>query len=98
MRTTRWTALAARRRDTRHGWRRPYRSFFPDAPNVAELFAANPDRLVLPVESAAALENRVTLEGPDKKQVFERVLGREELPIRTAMEASVRPMQIFWAE
>lgn len=88
-------------------------SFFPDAPDVAELLAADPDRLVLPVKSAAALENRLTLtlgkiveagflalhiEGPDKKQVLERVLIGEELPIRAAMEASVRPMEIFWAE
>src|SRR5262249_44680104 len=57
-------------------------SFFSDAANVAELLATDADKLVLPVESAAAHEHRLTLtlgkivsagflalhtEGPDKK-------------------------------
>lgn len=88
-------------------------SFFPDAPNVAELLAADASKLVLPVESAAAQEHRLTLtlgkiveagfvalhiEGPDKRQVLERALGGEKLPIRAAIEASPRPVEIFWAE
>lgn len=88
-------------------------SFFPDASNVAELLAADPDRLVLPVESAAAQEHRLTLtlgkiveagllalhiEGPDKRQVLDRALAGETLPIRAAFEASPRPVEIFWAE
>lgn len=88
-------------------------SFFPDAPNVADLLAADAGKLVLPVESAAAQEHRLTLtlgkiveagflalhiEGPDKKQVLDRVLAGEELPIRKAIEASPRPVEIFWAQ
>ena len=88
-------------------------SFFPDAPDVAELLAADANKLVLPVESVAAQEHRLTLtlgriveagflalhiEGPDKKQVLDRVLAGERLPVRAAMEASPRPVEIFWAE
>ena len=36
-------------------------SFFPDAVDVAELLAADADKLVLPVESVAAHEHRWTL-------------------------------------
>ncbi len=36
-------------------------SFFPDAPNVSELLAADADKLVQPVESVAAREHRLTL-------------------------------------
>jgi 6-phosphogluconolactonase len=88
-------------------------SFFPDAPDVAELLAADVAKLVLPVESATAQEHRLTLtlgkiveagflalhiEGPDKRQVLDRALGGEKLPIRAAIEASPRPVEIFWAE
>ena len=88
-------------------------SFFPDAPDVAELLAADASKLVLPVESATAHERRLTLtlgkiveagflalhiEGADKRQVLERALGGEKLPIRAAIDASPRPVEIFWAE
>ena len=88
-------------------------SFFPDAADVAELLAADADKLVLPVESVAAHEHRLTLtlgkiveagflalhiEGPDKRQVLDRALSGEKLPIRAAIEASPRPVEIFWAE
>ena len=88
-------------------------SFFPDAADVAELLAADADKLVLPVESVAAHEHRLTLtlgkiveagflalhiEGPDKRQVLDRALGGETLPIRAAIEASPRPVEIFWAQ
>jgi 6-phosphogluconolactonase len=88
-------------------------SFFPDAADVAELLAADADKLVLPVASVAAQEHRLTLtlgriveagfvalhiEGPDKRQVLDRALSGEKLPIRAAMEASPRPVEIFWAE
>jgi len=88
-------------------------SFFPDAPNVAELLAEDAGTLALPVESAAAHEHRLTLtlgriveagllalhiEGPDKRQVLDRALAGEKLPIRAAIEASPRPVEIFWAE
>ena len=36
-------------------------SFFPDAPNLAELLAADAAKLVLPVEAASAGEHRLTL-------------------------------------
>src|SRR5690606_19201481 len=88
-------------------------SFFPDASDVAELLAADAQKLVLPVESATAREHRLTLtlgriveagflalhiEGSDKRQVLDRALGGEELPIRAAIEASPRPVEIFWAQ
>jgi 6-phosphogluconolactonase len=88
-------------------------SFFPDAPDVAELLAADAGKIVLPVESASAQEHRLTLtlgkiveagflalhiEGPDKRQVLDKALAGEKLPIRAAIEASPRPVEIFWAE
>ncbi len=88
-------------------------SFFPDAPNLAEILAADASKLVVPVESTSAQEHRLTLtlgkiveagflalhiEGPDKRQVLDRALGGEALPIRVAMEESPRPVEIFWAE
>lgn len=87
-------------------------SFFPDAANVAQLLAAAPAKLVLPVESATAQEHRLTLtlgkiveagllalhiEGDDKKQVLDRALSGEALPIRAAIAASPRPVEIYWA-
>ena len=88
-------------------------SFFPDAADVAELLAAPADDLALPVESATAQEHRLTLtlgkiveagflalhiEGPDKKDVLDRVLAGEKLPIGVAIAAAPRPVEIFWAE
>ncbi len=88
-------------------------SFFPDAPDVAELLAADAAKLVLPVESVTAQEHRLTLtlgkiveagflalhiEGPDKRQVLDSALAGEKLPIRAAIDASPRPVEIFWAE
>lgn len=88
-------------------------SFFPDAPNVKDLLAADAADLVLPVESATAHEHRLTLtlgkiveagflalhiEGPDKKGVLDRVLAGEKLPIGVAIAAAPRPVKIFWAE
>lgn len=88
-------------------------SFFPDAPNLAELLAADASEIVVPVESTSAQEHRLTLtlgriveagflalhiEGPDKRQVLDRALGGAALPIRVAMEASPRPVEIYWAE
>jgi 6-phosphogluconolactonase len=88
-------------------------SFFPDAPNLEELLAADAAKLVLPVEAASAGEHRLTLtlgkiakagllalhiEGAEKRQVLERALAGEKLPIRAAFEAAPRPVEIFWAE
>lgn len=88
-------------------------SFFPDAPNLAQLLAADAEKLVLPVEAASAGEHRLTLtlgkiveagflalhiEGAEKRQVLDRALDGEKLPIRAAIDASPRPMEIFWAE
>jgi len=87
-------------------------SFFPDAPNLPALLAADPAELVLAVEAASAGEHRLTLtlgriveaglvalhiEGAEKRQVLDRALGGESLPIRAALEASPRPVEIFWA-
>ena len=70
-------------------------------------------KLVLHVEAASAGEHRLTLtlgriaeagllalhiEGPEKRQVLDRALGGEKLPIRAAFEAAPRPVEIFWAE
>jgi 6-phosphogluconolactonase len=88
-------------------------SFFPDAPNLAELLAADAEKLALPVEAASAGEHRLTLtlgkiadagllvlhiEGAEKRAVLDRALGAENLPIRAAFEAAPRPVEIFWAE
>lgn len=88
-------------------------SFFPDAPNLGNLLSADASELVLPVVASSAGEHRLTLtlgkiveagflalhiEGPDKRQVLDRALGGEKLPIRAAMEASPRPVEIYWAE
>ena len=88
-------------------------SFFPDAPNLKELLAADASKLVLPVEAASAGEHRLTLtlgkiaeagllalhiEGQEKRAVLERALAGERLPIRAAFEAAARPMEIYWAE
>ena len=88
-------------------------SFFPDAPDLKELLAADAGKLVLPVESAAAQEHRLTLtlgkiaeagflalhtEGGEKRAVLERALDGAKLPIRAAFEAARRPVEIFWAE
>lgn len=88
-------------------------SFFPDAPNLGELLSADAAKLVLPVYAASAGEHRLTLtlgkiveagllalhiEGADKRDVLDRALGGEKLPIRAAIEASSRPVEIFWAE
>lgn len=88
-------------------------SFFPDAPNLGGLLSADASELVLPVVASSAGEHRLTLtlgkiveagflalhiEGPDKRQVLDRALGGEKLPIRAAMEASPRPVEIYWAE
>jgi len=88
-------------------------SFFPDAPNVTALLAAPADDLVLPVVSATAQEHRLTLtlgkiveagflalhiEGQDKKQVLDGVIAGAKLPIGSAIAASPRPVQIYWAE
>src|SRR5690606_20890177 len=85
-------------------------SFFPDAPDVAELLAADAEKLVLPVESVSAQEHRLTLtlgriveagflalhiEGAEKRQVLDQALSGEKLPIRAAIQASPRPVEIF---
>ena len=61
-------------------------SFFPDAPNLGELLAADPAKLALHIE------------GQEKRAVLERALAGETLPIRAAFEAAARPVEIFWAE
>jgi 6-phosphogluconolactonase len=88
-------------------------SFFPDAPNLAQLLAADAEKLVLPVVAASAREHRLTLtlgkiveagflalhiEGAEKRQVLEQALGGEDLPIRAVLQAARQPVDIFWAE
>jgi 6-phosphogluconolactonase len=88
-------------------------SFFPDAADLTELLATDAGKLVLPVVAASAGEHRLTLtlgkiveagflalhiEGAEKRQVLDRALSGEKLPIRAALEAAPRPVEIFWAE
>lgn len=88
-------------------------SFFPDAENLAALFDPASEKIVLPVHAPSAGEPRLTLalariveagfvalliEGQEKKAVFERAVGDgPRLPIRAVIDASPRPVEVFWA-
>ena len=88
-------------------------SFFPDAQNLATLTDPATDAIVLPVHAASSGEPRLTLslrtivaagflalhiEGAEKRQVLDRALGGENLPIRAVFDAAKRQVRIFWAE
>jgi len=88
-------------------------SFFPDASDLAALLDPASKKTVLPVHAVSAGEPRLTLsmariiearfvalhiEGAEKKQTFDGAMGAgPKKPIRTVIEASPRPVEVFWA-
>lgn len=88
-------------------------SFFPDAPNLAELLDPAVPRIVLPVHAESAGEPRLTLsaarilearfvalhiEGAEKQATFDSVMALpDRKPIRRVIDASPRPVEVFWA-
>ena len=88
-------------------------SFFPDAENLDALLDPKSDKIVSAVHAPSGIEPRLTLtlapivaagflalhiEGAEKRQVLERALGGERLPIRVVFDHAARPVEIFWAE
>lgn len=88
-------------------------SFFPDAGTLSDLLDPQNTRTVLPVDAASAGEPRLTLsmprltgagflalhiEGAEKRAVFEAAMqGDDKKPIGAVIEASPRPVNVFWA-
>lgn len=88
-------------------------SFFPDADTLATLLDPAGRRTILPVNAPSAGEPRLTLslprlieagflvlhiEGAEKRAVFETAMeGNDIKPIRAVIEASPRPVKVFWA-
>lgn len=88
-------------------------SFFPDAENLPELLDPASERTVLPVHAPSAGEPRLTLsaarivaarflalhiEGAEKRATFESATGTgEKKPIRAIIDASPKPVEVFWA-
>lgn len=88
-------------------------SFFPDATDLSDLLDPASDRNILPVHAQSAGEPRLTLsmarivaagfvalhiEGAEKKQAFESAMGGDpQKPIRAVIDASKRPVEVFWA-
>ncbi|WP_269933350.1 6-phosphogluconolactonase [Aminobacter sp. HY435] len=88
-------------------------SFFPDAQELSALLDAASPRLVMPVHSESAGEDRLTLtlpalvnagllavhiEGAEKRSVIEAALAAEKaLPIRAVIDRAPRGAEIFWA-
>lgn len=87
-------------------------SFFPDAPNLAELIANRDGRAVLPVVAASAGEPRLTLslqllcaarflalhiEGDEKKSVLEAALDKGDRPVSAFFQHAGNGVEIFWA-
>ncbi|MER8367473.1 6-phosphogluconolactonase [Mesorhizobium sp. M1348] len=88
-------------------------SFFPDADNLARLLDPSSQRIVLPVHAASAGEPRLTLslariinaafialhiEGAEKRTAFEAALGAgARKPIRAVLDATQKPVEVFWA-
>ena len=89
-------------------------SFFPDAADLAKLLDPPSKTNVLPVHAVSAGEPRLTLsmariiearlvalhiEGAEKKQTFDAAMGPgAKKPIGSVIEASPRPVEVFWAE
>jgi 6-phosphogluconolactonase len=88
-------------------------SFFPDALELPALLDPENSLALMPVHADSAGEPRLTLtlprivaagflalhiEGGEKRATFERATGAgPELPIRTVLDASPRPVEVFWA-
>ena len=88
-------------------------SFFPDADTLPALLDPAGPHIVLPVEAPGAGEPRLTLsvarlvsagfialhiEGAEKRVVFEAAMKDDDRkPVRAVIEASPRPVEVFWA-
>lgn len=88
-------------------------SFFPDAGNLAELLNPAAENFVMPVHAQSAGEPRLSLsmarivearflalhiEGAEKRESFDGAMGKSPpKPIRTVIDASPRPVEVFWA-
>ncbi|TGQ66193.1 6-phosphogluconolactonase [Mesorhizobium sp. M00.F.Ca.ET.186.01.1.1] len=88
-------------------------SFFPDADELPKLLDPSCDRIIMPVHAASAGEPRLTLtmariidagllalhiEGEDKRTAFDGAMGAgPRKPIRAVLDASPRPVEVFWA-
>jgi len=88
-------------------------SFFPDASNLPVLLDPASQRTVLPVHAASAGEPRLTLsmariiearflalhiEGAEKRATFDAAMEPGPAkPIRAVIDASAKPIEVFWA-
>ncbi|MBZ9908034.1 6-phosphogluconolactonase [Mesorhizobium sp. BR115XR7A] len=88
-------------------------SFFPDADDLPKLLDPASDRIILPVHAASAGEPRLTLtlariidagfialhiEGEDKRTAFDGAAASgPRKPIRAVLDASPKPVEVFWA-
>ena len=88
-------------------------SFFPDALELPALLDTENSLALMPVHADSAGEPRLTLtlprivaagflalhiEGDEKRAAFERAMGDgPQLPIRAVLDASPRPVEVFWA-
>ena len=88
-------------------------SFFPDADNLPTLLDPASRRIVLPVHAPSGGEPRLTLsmariiaagfialhiEGEEKRTAFEAAMGPgKHKPIRAVIDASPKPVEVFWA-
>lgn len=88
-------------------------SFFPDALELPALLDTENSLALMPVHADSAGEPRLTLtlprivaagflalhiEGDEKRATFDRATGDgPDLPIRAVLDASPRPVEVFWA-
>lgn len=88
-------------------------SFFPDALELPALLDPDNSLALMPVHADSAGEPRLTLtlarviearflalhiEGEEKRATFDRAIGDgPQLPIRAVLDASPRPVEVFWA-
>lgn len=87
-------------------------SFFPDAPDLAELIENRDGRSVLPVMAASAGEPRLTLslqflcaarfialhiEGEEKKRVLRKALDERNRPVSAFFDHAENGVQVYWA-
>ena len=88
-------------------------SFFPDAVELPALLDPENSLALMPVHADSAGEPRLTLtlprivaagflalhiEGDEKRATFDRATGDgPDLPIRAVLDASPRPVDVFWA-
>ncbi|MBZ9796832.1 6-phosphogluconolactonase [Mesorhizobium sp. ES1-4] len=88
-------------------------SFFPDADDLPKLLDPASDRMILPVHAKSAGEPRLTLtlariidadflalhiEGEEKRVAFDNAVAPgPRKPIRAVLDASPKPVEVFWA-